>query len=298
MSSRDIKHAKASDTSSTAEDALKKKKRERKATKDLKLLSFGDEEEVLDADTTSKKKTKRKKMMSSHDLLDDRKLKAEVDTELLEKIAEAEPIREANGKKLSTGPKKSAKESLKAAVAAAAAREKGGAMPVGSKSTNGEGQTAAAPEATARVSQRSDTKKREQDEYKQLREELRKSRKAVPLLMGDKAKREEEARAFDDMLTPLQQQRQKYLQRKKDTSRSSRQQETLLKLKSFQATLADAHTKTGGDGKDGDKSSRGKDEAYHGQVLESDGEKSDAEANDDNSWMTAKLKFKKHIDVR
>lgn len=292
MTIRDIKHAKATNESS-AEDALKKRKRERKATKDLNLLSFGDEEAAFEA--PSKQKTKRKKMMSSHDLLDDKKLKSQVDEELLQKIAEAEPSAKSEVREKKAEKKLSAKDSLKAAVAAASVGKK----EVKSEPSSDEPMGVASKETriTDTKSKAKEGKKQEQDEYQQLRAELKKSRKAVPVLMGDRAKEQEKERAFHDMLTPLQQQRQKYLQRKKAATRSSRQQDTLEKLKQFQSTLIAANTKKTGSGEEQEqeKGEEKKKEAYHGQVLESDDED---DLKGDLSWMAAKLKFKKHIDVR
>ncbi|RLN61066.1 hypothetical protein BBJ28_00007007 [Nothophytophthora sp. Chile5] len=294
-------------TQLTAEEAQRKKKRERKATKDLKLLSFGDEEEAFqeEIDGNAKAKKKKRKMMSSHDLLDDRKLKAEVDVEVLQKITETS--REATGDE----KKAKARANLKAAVAAASAGSRSTGSDVKVKgdtevSTDPFGGTTAKKcdkvDAGATGVSSSD-KKREREEYAQLREELRQSRKAVPLLMGEEAKKQESARAFQNMLNPLQQQRQKYLQRKKASSRSSREQDTLAKLKKFQATLVDVNSKqqaSARDTKPDEDAEKSRPDAagaegYHGQVLESD---DDAADSDDKSWMTAKLKFKKHIDVR
>ncbi|GMF24510.1 unnamed protein product [Phytophthora lilii] len=274
----------------------KKKKRERKATKDLKLLSFGDEEEAfqdeISGGANKSKKKKAKTMMSSHDLLNDRKLKAEVDAEVLQRVAETA----ADG--ASEGKKKQSRASLKAAVAAAAAAKphiQSDEMSLGEKV---DGRTKQSVQADT-FDSASREKKKDQEEYVKLREELRKSKKAVPLLMGEEAKKLEKDRAFQDMLTPLQQQRQKYLQRKKAANRSAREQDTLSKLKKFQATLVDVNIKQQAPAKDADnndKSKKDSSETYHGQILEEDDSEDDT--NDDTSWMTAKLKFKKHIDVR
>jgi hypothetical protein len=132
------------------------------------------------------------------------------------------------------------------------------------------------------------------DEYNQLREELKKQRGAEKVFVGDKAKEMDEAKAFHEMLTPLQQQRQKYLQRKK-SSKTSRQMDTLTKLQAFQATLSQAKKQNVSE-KELDKATQ---EAYHGQVWSagSSDEGKEADNEGDRSWMTAKLKFKKHIDV-
>ncbi|KAF1328611.1 Peptidylprolyl isomerase, partial [Globisporangium splendens] len=293
---RAIKHRKPSDAT---EDAAKKKKRERKATKDLKLLSFGDEEEEFQQEV-SKKKAKTKKGMSSHDLLDDKKLKAEVDEALLQKIAvhggasktdNADRERDA-----SVDKKEAARNSLKAAVASAAARKAEGSSTVEQptsapnppdSSLKTEKESSKRPSSGSKRNAASDDK----DEYTRLREELRSTKKAATVLMGAKAKEQEDAKAFHDMLTPLQQQRQKYLQKKKASSRSGREQDTLQKLMQFKAKLEGVNQSKGKEEDNSDKPS------YHGQVLDEDSDDgADASESNDLSWMTAKLKFKKHID--
>ncbi|GMF53225.1 unnamed protein product [Phytophthora fragariaefolia] len=275
----------------TAEDAQKKKKRERKATKDLKLLSFGDEEEAFQEDIDAgAKKSKKKKIMSSHDLLNDRKLKSEVDAEVLQRVTETSgEIAEKKERSLAN---------LKAAVAAASVGNK---LQSDEKLHKKDEDAAQRSEAAIAEKNGSDSKDKKKDrkEYVKLREELRKSKKAVPLLMGDEAKKQEKDRAYQDMLTPLQQQRQKYLQRKKASNRSAREQDTMSKLKKFQATLVQVNIKQGesskSDESDNSKKYNATAESYHGQILEDADDEDDT--NDDTSWMTAKLKFKKHIDT-
>ncbi|KAG7381725.1 Peptidyl-prolyl isomerase cwc27 [Phytophthora pseudosyringae] len=279
----------------TEESAQKKKKRERKSTKDLKLLSFGDEEEAFQEEIGAKRSNKKKaKMMSSHDLLDDRKLKAEVDAEVLQRATEA------SGETTSEEKKERSRANLKAAVVAASAASKQAQSADVSNEQSED--TDKKPSLTKGDKFTTDpgSKRKDREEYAKLREELRKSKKAVPLLMGEEAKNLEKDRAFQDMLTPLQQQRQNYLQRKKSTNRSAREQDTLSKLKKFQATLFDVNMKKSSPGADAkseedvDKTKKESDESYHGQILEDDD--GDDDTNDDKSWMTAKLKFKKHID--
>lgn len=262
-------------------------KKKRKATKDLKLLSFGDEEEAfqdeIDGGTKKSKKKKAKTMVSSHDLLDDRKLKSEVDTEVLQRMTKTK------GEAASEEKNERSKANLKAAVAAASKSVQAAAQVPNTEASTVKDETLAAA---------SSSKKKDRDEYAKLREELRRSKKAVPLLMGEEAKKLEKDRAFQDMLTPLQQQRQKYMQRKKASNRTAREQDTLSKLKKFQSALFDVNAKKmssmGGGNSDGEANKKESAESYHGQVLEEDEDKDDT--NDDNSWMTAKLKFKKHID--
>ncbi|POM72795.1 Phosphoglycerate mutase family, partial [Phytophthora palmivora] len=278
------------------ENAQKKKKRERKATKDLKLLSFGDEEEAfqeeVDGGAKKSKKKKAKTMMSSHDLLDDRKLKSGVHAEVLQRVTET------SGEMVIDEKKKQSRARLKAAVAAASVSSNHAQSADVSNEQNEDvekncNSTDAGVSATGSSSKRND-----REEYAKLREELRKSKKAVPLLMGEEAKKLEKDRAFQNMLTPLQQQRQKYLQRKKSGNRSAREQDTLTKLKKFQATLFNVNKATPAKDvkseEDAKKTKKASTESYHGQILEDD--EDDDETNDDKSWMTAKLKFKKHID--
>ncbi|CAI5732651.1 unnamed protein product [Peronospora destructor] len=270
---------------STTEDSAHKKKRERKATKDLKLLSFGDEEEVFQEETDgeAKKKKKAKTMMSSHDLLDDRKLKADVDAEVLKRVSAT------SAEAISEEKKERARANLKAAVAAASSKD-------ASSKKREDANKSIILKKGDKFAIDSKIQEAGQQEYAKLREELRKSKKAVPLLMGKEAKKLEEGRAFQDMLTPLQQQRKKYLQRKKASNRSAREQDTLLKLKKFQATLVDVNAKKASLAEDANENKTKKDgaESYHGQILEDDDDNGDSNA--DKSWMTAKLKFKKHID--
>lgn len=291
--SRAVKHKETT----TAE---KTKKRERKATKDLKLLSFGDEEEAfqeeIDGGAKRSKKKKAKTMMSSHDLLDDCKLKSEVDAEVLQRVIET------SGEAASEEKKERARANLKTAVAAASVVNKQAQSVDASSKQSDDVDKSFNSTKVEKFAADSSNQKKDREEYAKLREDLRKSKKAVPLLMGEEAKKLEEDRAFQDMLTPLQQQRQKYLQRKKASNRSAREQDTLSKLKKFQAALVDVNTKKTSPAEDEkceedpDKTKTDGAESYHGQVLE--GGDDDDDTNDDNSWMTAKLKFKKHIDVR
>jgi hypothetical protein len=133
------------------------------------------------------------------------------------------------------------------------------------------------------------------DEYTKLREELRKNRSAANVIVGEKAKELDKAKAYHDMLTPLQQQRQKYLAKKK-SSNATRQSDTLKKLAAFQQTLSQASQEARTKGEKSQEYTSVSKESSHGQVFSEDsGEEN--EEKDDKSWMTAKLKFKKHIDV-
>ena len=100
-------------------DVQAKNKPKRKATKDLKLLSFGDDEEAFQEEVSRAASTfhkKAKTMASSHDLLDDHKLKAKVDAEVLQRVAEID------NEVASEDKKTRAREKLKVAVAAASSK--------------------------------------------------------------------------------------------------------------------------------------------------------------------------------
>ncbi|KAJ0406188.1 hypothetical protein P43SY_000372 [Pythium insidiosum] len=286
-----------------ATDKEAKKRKDRKATKDLKLLSFGDEEAAFEEDTAKETKKKKAKMLSSHDLLEDKKLKAEVDATIAEKLAavssDPSAAASASPRAAAAAKKENARLRLKAAVAAAAAKREGRdeAVPPSSEAaTVGRDE---ADNASNDASSAKDKKRKHapvtdaRDEYTRLREELKRSKQAVPLLLGDKARELENARAQHDMLTPLQQQRLKYLERKRATSRTSRQQDTLKKLGLFQSKLATAkQLAASSDAPEKETDT----DAYHGQVLEQDDGGDEEDDGKDLSWMTAQLKFKKHID--
>ncbi|TDH68563.1 hypothetical protein CCR75_005666 [Bremia lactucae] len=271
--------------SSSVEDASRKKKRERKAIKDLKLLSFGDEEEAYREETDRKSKSKKAKtMISSHDLLDDRILKSKVDAKVLQRINSSG--REAKKEEL----RNQARLYLKAAVAAASAASKD-VEPADKQIDCAK----LLPQLTKPETLDTDFNRtiNEQIEYRRLRDELRKSKKAVPLLLGEEAKQLEKNRASQDMLTPFQQKRQNYLQRKRVSNRTAREQDTLSKLKKFQAALFDVNS-ANAFSKENANEIKVEKESYHGQILGDDND--DDDTNHNKSWMTAKLKFKKHID--
>lgn len=335
---REIKHK---STNNNDKAKPKTKKRERKATNDLKLLSFGDDEQAFQQEVrkASGNAKRSKKLMSSHDLLNDKKLNAKVDDALLQTIAastatDASAANGASGSdaRAAAAKKEAVRASLKAAVAAAAAGkrpEDSGAStetpPEAEAGTESETVAITGTSSTggtqdddqdAAARRRKDAKRAskaaasaEQDEYARLREELRATKKAAPVRLGSKDAAA--AAPVDDMLTPLQQQRQKYLQQKRASSRSGRQEATLQKLQQFRATLEGVNRTQRSDGDDNQETDakRATQDAYHGQVLDSDSDsgEQDADAGGDSaagsktpdlSWMTAKLKFKKHIDVR
>ncbi len=89
------------------------------------------------------------------------------------------------------------------------------------------------------------------------------------------------------MLTPLEQRRQKYLQRKAVSS--DREENTLNKLDEFKKGLKSSKSKPALESNESTKQT----ESYHGQILEHNSDEDDANMND---WYVGKLKFRKHVD--
>ena len=94
--------------------------------------------------------------------------------------------------------------------------------------------------------------------------------------------------AEKDLATPLEQQRQKYLKRKRE--HGDRSNETYAKLQEFTAAMRSGKAIVDKDG--GTKEKKEEKEHYRGQVLEKDG----SDDEDLTDWHSGKLKFKKHID--
>lgn len=86
------------------------------------------------------------------------------------------------------------------------------------------------------------------------------------------------------MLTPLEQRRQKYLQRKAVSS--DREGSTLSKLEEFKKGLKSSKSVE-------TKETTKQTESYHGQILDNNSDEDDANMND---WYVGKLKFRKHVD--
>ncbi|KDO26377.1 hypothetical protein SPRG_08180 [Saprolegnia parasitica CBS 223.65] len=278
-------------TTMTADATDKPKKNKRKATKDLKLLSFGDEAE--DAFVAMPKK---KGPMSSHDVLtNDKKLSKRVDQSLQTKIALVRP--EDHQTPSSSTDRDDALSaasgdvsSLKALIANKLKKKptnvQSTATPKLAQEALEDETDLSAIETKAQKRARK-AKEKAKDEYTALKDELKKANKAVHVVTGVKAQKLDDEKAFHEMLTPLQLRRQKYLAQKK--SIGDRQAKTLERLEKFRNTLMHVHTVS--------KTKTAKStETYHGQVLSEDSDAPDDDDNDPTSWMTAKLKFKKHID--
>eukprot|EP01038_Epipyxis_sp_PR26KG_P007310 gene7310-9958_t len=126
-------------------------------------------------------------------------------------------------------------------------------------------------------------------EYNKLREDLLRSRRAINVITGSDAEKMRAEAAFKDLATPLEQMRQKYKKRKNEYG--DRSEETLEKLKMFTDSLRKEKTKVNST-KEVTKENKNASESYHGQVLQ---DNSDEEV-DLQQWHLGKLKFRKHID--
>lgn len=138
----------------------------------------------------------------------------------------------------------------------------------------------------------SDNIKQKSDEYNKLRDDLLRSKRAVQVLTGSEAENIRKEAAFTDLVTPLEQRRQKYLKRKSE--HGDRQGDTMAKLMSFKTNLLkDKKNNTSSlSGNEVNKSIFAK-ETYNGQVLDND---ADNDSDDTGSWHSGKLKFRNHVD--
>ncbi|KAF0705799.1 Aste57867_6956 [Aphanomyces stellatus] len=282
----------------TKADVAKEQKKKRKGTKDLKLLSFGDEAE----EDFIKPTKKTKGSLSSHDVLKDPKLSQHVDKTLQSKVASLPVERDVasdddNDDNAPSAPTVSL-NTLKARISDKLKKKTTNvhttAKPKLHEDTSADALADDENSDDDGKKKKKKKKKSQKDEYTLLKEELQKSHKAAAILKGDKLKAAEAERAYHEMLTPLQLRRQKYLANKKSTM-SDRQKHTLDRLESFKSTLTKViETKKSKAVEEVEEVKQT--ETYHGQVLSEDSDAEGADDPNDQSWMTAKLKFKKHID--
>ncbi|RHY06026.1 hypothetical protein DYB25_001796 [Aphanomyces astaci] len=281
------------------------KKKRRKGTKDLKLLSFGDE---ADEEFVQQPVKKIKGGLSSHDVLRDPKLSQRVDESLQSKVASmpvhVDPISDGDDVGDDIGDDDVAAASLSTLKARISdkLKKKSALVHTTAKpklhdahADHDKEASDAYDDGKKKKKSKKESKKVIKDEYTLLKEHLKKTHKAAAMLKGDKLKAAEAEKAYQEMLTPLQLRRQKYLASKK-SSAGDRQKQTLSRLESFKSTLSQVlETKK----KKHEKTWTEKDtEVYHGQVM-ADGsdDDDDNEIHKDPSWMTKELKFKKHIDL-
>ncbi|CAK5062956.1 unnamed protein product [Aphanomyces euteiches] len=276
--------------------ASNESKKKRKGTKDLKLLSFGDEAE----EDFIKPTKKTKGSLSSHDVLKDPKLSQHVDEDLQFKVNSlSKEAEEAPEDDTSNTTENVSLNTLKARISDKLKKKTTNVITTAKPKLHDDGNRFAEtnPDEDDELDEKAKKKKKKKekkDEYTLLKEELKKSHKAAAILKGDKLKAFEAERAYHEMLTPLQLRRQKYLANKK-SSLADRQKHTLNRLESFKSTLTKViETKKAAPKVEEEEEKEP--EHYHGQVLSEDSDAEGPEDPNDNSWMTAKLKFKKHID--
>lgn len=183
-----------------------------------------------------------------------------------------------------------------------------------------------APETIAEVQKREleEKKRKHLQEYRELKRELQSSQRATLVVVGEAAKQMENDERNATLLTEWQQRRQQYTKRKRQ--HGGREADTLAKLQKFRSKLTQAMapaaapaadaakgegertTEVKGEGakegKEGVQEAAGEagkgdvakaklGSGYAGQVLEVGDDE-----DDDEGWMAARLKFKRHIDVR
>jgi hypothetical protein len=126
--------------------------------------------------------------------------------------------------------------------------------------------------------------KQRSNEFNLMKEDLLRSRRAVQVITGVDALAIEKEVAEKELISPLEQRRQKYIKRKREFG--ERSEETFEKLKKFTSDFRTAKSTQ-------PPATAVEVEAYHGQVLEKSEESDD---EDLSNWNSGKLKFKKHID--
>lgn len=120
-------------------------------------------------------------------------------------------------------------------------------------------------------------------EFREMREALLRSKRAVKMLTAKDADSCRNATVKETTLTPLESLKQNYLKRK--VNDGDREQQTLARLESFSKGLKMVKTS-------GESSGTAPEAvAYHGQVTEVD-----LLAGTDQDWHMGKLKFRSHID--
>ncbi|CCI40500.1 unnamed protein product [Albugo candida] len=294
----------------------------RKGINNSNLLSFGDEESESSATVLKKVdcefETKPAKVMrSSHDVLEDKHLKQDVDPDIQAAIDKAK--RKVEKSKLALEKLKAkASAQTKVLVTDAMSDECSKAITKDSSHESSDDESTAISEESKKTTKSSRKRKKSDDlsaldEYTQLRQELRKSNPAIPVIVGDKAQQLKEQEESQEVLAPSQQNRKKLFQRRKSRM-ASRQAKTLQRLQEFRRTLAKARAeaklkekqiiKEAHPAETISDTTKNEEEGYHGQLLEQDSDKEETETSEtgasstglDFSWMASKLKFKKHID--
>ena len=285
----------------TAQEAAKRK---RKATRDLKLLSFGEEEEESAKISLPRKDTESSSSSSSS-----------------KDVGGNGKSRKSNGRSV-YGDDEEERDAPVAAVSAAALGKRteatsmertsrslpttsSSAMPISSKSgraiaeeDDGEGPLTGQDMSDLVRSTTSNKQekmlKERSEEFQRLKENLLRSKQAVKVLTGGDAEMIRKEAAEHDLVTPLEQRRQKYIKRK--TEHGSRSDETFAKLQQFTNTLRASKAKATSSSSSSASSAAppAESETYHGQVLERDSDDEEKVGGLNDGWHIGGLKFKKH----
>jgi len=308
---RDLSHMKIKQNSEKEIDNNQKTKKELKAIRDTKLLSFGEEEEELEVD-----KSIKRGMHSSHDskIVKDPKLSAEIASDLkdiqskssssssvkkdvihknIENIAsnDINDDDDDNDNNVNEWDKKMRLKLLEKRMEVE--RRQGQYKPKTSSKADKvryDSDNSDNDNYNSNHNNQDDEKQKIIDrtkEFNKQKENLLRSKRAIQVLTGPDAEKLRKDAAYQNLNTPLEQRRQKYIKRKNEFG--NRQDDTLAKLAKFSNKL-----------KEEKKSSSNNDHiestgvVYNGQVLERDIFEGDDD--DGNSWHAGKLKFKKHID--
>lgn len=307
---RDVSARKRPTAGAESLDTANKPKKDaslRKGTKDMKLLSFGGDDEEAEGEEEGDGQGsawKGKTMHSSHDSkFKDERLSSEVAEELQGILSKdlplpgsaSAPSSSSSSSSISSGAggmRSAMLSKLKASIQRTGGRQGPAAQSVPREDEeDGEEWEDAVDEAEeAEMVKVGVAPAREKNsEFNEIRNALLRSKKAVKILTGveaDKVRRDE---AKNDVLTPLERQRQQYLKRK--TDHGDREQETLAKLMKFTASLKGKSVQS-----DPGTAPKGREgETYRGQVLQRDSD--DDEDVNQKTWKdNKKLTFRSHID--
>lgn len=299
-------------TISNDNNQKKDKKKDRKAAKDLKLLSFGDDEIESTSLIETNDDLSVRKMISAHDAnINSQKLSSEVDEELLQKIQSEQSEKRNSINTTSSLSASSSRNIQEDNNNNDDNNNEDGENDFEMKMLNKIREKRKKVEnknlvaATSKIStdnwkddQNDEIYDNEDDnvddlatqkgkEYAQLKKEMLRSRKAIKVLTGQDAENHRNDTAFQELMTPLEQRRQRYVKRKKEFG--NREEETLSKLAQFSNNLKKAKSESS---TNDNQTTTIYSETYTGQVLEKD----DDEMIDTKGWHLGKLKFRKHID--
>ena len=296
---RNISHIKKqNDEQIPIESLSQKPKKELKAIKDTKLLSFGEEEDEIDDSSISIKRG----MHSSHDskIVKDPKLSNQVASDLQDIQSSSLPITKSSNIETKQHQDNNDDDDDYEAND----WDKKMRLKILEKRMEVERRQGYKPH-TSKVEKRNDESDDDNDddynddnnnseqqkitertkEYQKQRDNLLRSKRAIQVLTGTDAEKLRKDAAYQNLTTPLELRRQKYIKRKSEFG--NRQDDTLKKLATFSNKLKE------------EKKTVVNEEikeaiVYSGQVLEKDVFEDDGD--DDQGWHNGKLKFKKHID--